>query len=148
MGRKNPSLQHELIKRVLPQIENNLTGTAYKKHIKKFASWARENGYRKLEDITKETIQEYEKHLENAPKKYTPATIHTYLSPVCSAAGIRMEEIKKPRRTAGSISRGRDRDVTGKKVVKNKQGKLQECDQKFEIHPPDDTAESRRRQAV
>ena len=79
MGRKNPSLQHELIKRVLPQIENNLTGTAYKKHIKKFASWARENGYRKLEDITKETIQEYEKHLENAPKKYTPATIHTYL---------------------------------------------------------------------
>ena len=52
MGRKNPSLQHELIKRVLPQIENNLTGTAYKKHIKKFASWARENGYRKLEDIT------------------------------------------------------------------------------------------------
>ena len=131
MGRKNPSLQHELIKRVLPQIENNLTGTAYKKHIKKFASWARENGYRKLEDITKETIQEYEKHLENAPKKYTPATIHTYLSPVCSAAGIRMEEIKKPRRTAGSISRWRDRDVTGKKVVKNKQGKLQECDQKF-----------------
>lgn len=44
MGRKSNSLQHELIKRVLPQIENNLTGTAYKKHIKKFASWREKTG--------------------------------------------------------------------------------------------------------
>lgn len=131
MGRKSNSLQHELIKRVLPQIENNLTGTAYKKHIKKFASWARKNGYRKPEDITKEVVQEYEKYLENKPKKYAAATIHTYLAPVCAAAGVRMEEVKKPRRTAGNISRGRDYDAAGKKVAKNKQGKQQECDQKF-----------------
>lgn len=131
MGRKSNSLQHVLLKRVLPQIENNLTGTAYKKHIKKFASWARENGYRKPEDITKEVVQEYEKYLESKPKKYSAATIHTYLSPVCLAAGVHMEEIKKPRRTAGNISRGRDRDEKGKKVEKNKQGKQQEGNQKF-----------------
>ena len=131
MGRTSNSLQHELIKRVLPEIENNKTGTAYKKHIKAFAAWAKENGYRKPEQITKDVIQDYEKHLEDSPKQYSAATIHTYLAPVCKAAGVGMEEIRKPKRTAGRITRGRDCDATGAKIEKNQQGRRQEHLQKY-----------------
>ena len=99
MGRTSESLQHALIKKVLPKIRNNKTATSYKKHLKSFAKWARENGYRKLEQITEDVVQEYEQHLENDPRQYSPVTIHTYLSPVCAAAGIPMNRIRKPTRT-------------------------------------------------
>lgn len=128
MSRKGNSLQHELILRVLPQIKNNKTGTAYKSRIKDFASWAKSNGYRQPEDLTRETVQEYERYLEQS---FGPATIHTYLAPVCAAVGVKMQEIKKPRRTAGTIKRGRGYDATGAKVEKNKQGKKQEEDPRF-----------------
>lgn len=131
MGRNTSSLQHELIKRVLPQIDNNKTGTAYKKHIKSFAKWAKENGYKKPESITRDVIQEYEKALENNSKGYSPSTIHTYLSPVCSAAGVSMDKIRKPKRTAGNITRGRDHDAEGNPAVQNLQGRKQETDPQY-----------------
>ena len=67
MGRNSNSLQHELLRRVLPDIENNKTSAAYKRHIKNFAKWAKSNGYKKPESITVEVIQEYENYLENNP---------------------------------------------------------------------------------
>ena len=131
MGRKNDSLQHVLIKRILPQIRNNKTGTAYKKHLKRFAKWAKENGYRSPEDITRDVLQEYEQHLEYSPKKYSPATVHTYLAPVCAAAGVPMDQIRKPKRMAGSITRGRNFTATGQETRRNAQGKRQENDPKY-----------------
>lgn len=128
MGRKEPSLQHALIQRVLPKIKNNNTKTSYKKHIKEFADWAKEHGYKRPEDITRDVVQEYERYLERQPKRYGAATIHTYLTPVCAAAGVRMDLIDKPRRTAGTITRGRDRDAKGEKLDRNPQGKKQERD--------------------
>ena len=125
MGRKNPSLQHELILRVLPKIQNNKTGSSYKKHLKNFARWAKSQGYRRPEQITRDVIQEYEQYLEGSPKQYSPATIHTYLTPVCAAADVNMAEIRKPKRTAGSIVRGRRRDADGQEVIRNKQGDRQ-----------------------
>ena len=62
MGRNSNSLQHELLRQVLPNIENNKTSTAYKRHIKNFAKWAKRNGYKKPESITAEVIQEYENY--------------------------------------------------------------------------------------
>lgn len=131
MGRKNDSLQHVLIKRVLPQIQNNRTGRAYKKHIKNFARWAKENGYRRPEDITVTVIQEYEHFLEQSPKEYSPATIHTYLAPICAAVGVPMDAIRKPKRTAGSITRGRDHDASGQALHQNQQGRRQEQSPKY-----------------
>lgn len=131
MGRTSESLQHALIKKVLPKIRNNKTATSYKKHLKSFAKWARENGYRKLEQITEDVVQEYEQHLENDPRQYSPVTIHTYLSPVCAAAGIPMNRIRKPKRTAGSITRGRRRDADGQKVERNGQGDRELNDPRF-----------------
>ena len=132
MGRTSESLQHALIMRVLPKIQNKKTGTAYKKHIKSFSKWAREHGYRRPDQITKDVIQEYEQHLEGSPKGYSPATIHAYLSPVCSAANVNMEEIRKPKRTAGSIVRGRRQNADGQEVSRNRQGDRQANNPKYE----------------
>lgn len=131
MGRKNSSLQHELVLRVLPQIQNNRTGTSYKKCIKNFAKWAKENGHKRPEDITKEVVQEYEQCLESNPKGYSPATIHTYLAPVCAATGVPMDQIRKPKRTSGTITRGRDHDAGGRELQQNTQGRRQESNPKF-----------------
>lgn len=131
MGRKSPSLQHELILRVLPKIQNNKTGSSYKKHLKNFARWAKSQGYRRPEQITRDVIQEYEQYLEGSPKQYSPATIHTYLTPVCAAADVNMAEIRKPKRSAGSIIRGRRLDLDGQVISRNRQGDRQESDQKY-----------------
>lgn len=132
MGRKTESLQHALIKRVLPKIHNNKTGTAYKKNLKNFAKWAKGNGYRTPDQITKEVIQEYEQFLETNPKGYSPVTIHTYIAPVCAATGVPMDQIRKPKRTAGRITRGRDRDANGQELLQNPQGRQQEKSPRYE----------------
>lgn len=131
MGRKSPSLQHELILRVLSKIQNNKTGSSYKKHLKNFARWAKSQGYRRPEQITRDVIQEYEQYLEGSPKQYSPATIHTYLTPVCAAADVNMAEIRKPKRSAGSIIRGRRLDLDGQVISRNRQGDRQESNQKY-----------------
>lgn len=131
MSRTSDSLQYTLLKRVMPQIRNNKTSTAYKKHIKKFTRWAKDNGYKKPEQITKDTIQEYEQYLENSPKEYSPSTIHSYITPICAAVGVKMDEIRKPKRTAGRIIRGRRKDSDGQEVTRNRQGDLQEHDSKY-----------------
>lgn len=131
MGRKSPSLQHELILRVLPKIQNNKTESSYKKHLKNFARWAKSQGYRRPEQITRDVIQEYEQYLEGSPKQYSPATIHTYLTPVCAAADVNMAEIRKPKRTAGSIVRGRRKNLDGQEVSRNRQGDRQERNPKY-----------------
>lgn len=131
MGRKKESLQHALIMRVMPEIENNTTGRSYKKHIKSFSRWAKKRGYTRPEDITREVIQEYEESLEADPKHYSAATIHSYLTPVCRAAGVNMALIRKPRRTAGTITRGRDHDAAGLPLAQNEKGRREENTPKY-----------------
>lgn len=131
MGRKKESLQHALIMRILPEIDNNTTGRSYKKHIKSFSRWAKKRGYTRPEDITREVIQEYEEHLESDPKHYSAATIHSYLTPVCRAAGVNMALIRKPRRTAGTITRGRDHDAAGLPLAQNEKGRREENAPKY-----------------
>ena len=131
MGRKSSSLQHELLLRVMPKIRNNRTGASYKKHIKAFAKWAKSQGYRQPEEITEDVVQGYEQYLETDPRQYSPATIHTYLSPVCAATGVPMKRIRKPKRTAGRISRGRRQDADGQKVERNRQGDREMNDPRF-----------------
>ena len=131
MGRKSESLQHALLGRAMKEKENNNTETLYKKRIKIFVKWAKEQGCKRPEDITKDVVQAYEQVLETAPEGYAPATIHTYLSPVCAAAGVSMREIRKPKRTAGAITRGRDRAADGTRLDRNPDGKRQEGQQKY-----------------
>jgi len=131
MRRTSNRMQYTLLKRVMPKIKNNKTATSYKKHLKNFAKWAKAQGYRTPEQITKEVIQEYEQYLEESPKQYSPATIHAYLTPACAAADVNMSEIRKPKRTSGSIIRGRRKDLDGQEVSRNQQGDRQERNPKY-----------------
>ena len=124
MPRKRNSLKYDLKQQALHNTKNkknNNTKKAYKRHTKKFAIWAKERGCKTMEDVTKEVIQAYEEFLEADPKSYQPSTIHTFLSPVCVAVGVPMDEIRKPRRSSGEIIRSRD-NGTVESSRKNLQG--------------------------
>lgn len=119
------SLQYELLEKInLEQYRNNNTVTAYKKDIKAFSTWAKDNGYKSIKAIGDgtEALQAYSYYLQK--KEYTPATIHRKLSSPCVALGVNMKEINKPKRTSDKIVRGRRMDA-------NKQGKEEERQDKY-----------------
>lgn len=112
-------LKQDLRRTVLPGIKNNNTKRAYSRGIDSFAAWAKnEGGPKHLRDVDADTIQRYTDHLVSDPKNYTPSTIHMKLAPICKGAGVNMDRISKPKRTAGRIVRGRREDA-------NAQGKAQ-----------------------
>ena len=133
MPRKRESLKYALNKRAFQNTKNsknNNTETSYKRSINQFVEWAKKRGYKTVNEVTKETIQEYEEFLEGHPKSYQPSTIHTFLTPICVATGVSMHEIRKPKRTAGRIVRSRDND-TDENNRKNSQGLKEECSPKY-----------------
>ena len=133
MPRKTESLKYALNKRAFQNTKNsknNNTETTYKRSINQFVEWAKERGYKTEDEVTKETIQEYEEFLEGHPKSYQPSTIHTFLTPICVATGVSMDEIRKPKRTAGKIVRSRNKGIDDNKC-KNTQGLKEECDPKY-----------------
>ena len=132
MPRKRESLKYALNKRAFQNTKNsknNNTETSYKRSINQFVEWAKKRGYKTADEVTKETIQEYEEFLEGHPKSYQPSTIHTFLTPICVATGVSMGEIRKPKRTAGKIVRSRNKGTDDK--CKNSQGLREECDPKY-----------------
>ena len=133
MPRRRESLKYALNKRAFQNTKNsknNNTETTYKRSINQFVEWAKKRGYKTADEITKETIQEYEEFLEGHPKSYQPSTIHTFLTPICLATGVTMDEIRKPKRTAGRIVRSRNKGTDDNKC-KNSQGVKEECNPKY-----------------
>ena len=132
MPRRRESLKYALNKRAFQNTKNsknNNTETTYKRSINQFVEWAKKRGYKTADEVTKETIQEYEEFLEGHPKSYQPSTIHTFLTPICVATGVSMDEIRKPKRIAGKIVRSRNKGTDDK--CKNSQGLREECDPKY-----------------
>lgn len=124
MGRYR-SIQSILIESALKGITDNQTVTAYKKDCKLFAAYCKNHGVKRpdqLQGREKELLQEYEKELEAAG--YSPATIHRRLAAPCKATGINMNEIEKPKRTAGKIIRSRNPDA-------NKQGRIEATEARY-----------------
>ena len=133
MPRKRESLKYALNKRAFHNTKNsknNNTETTYKRSINQFVEWAKKRGCKTADEVTKEIIQEYEEFLEGHPKSYQPSTIHTFLTPICVATGVSMDEIRKPKRTAGKIVRSRNKGIDEK--CKNSQGLKEECNPKYE----------------
>lgn len=125
MGRNHQNLKYQLCQAALKGLKDNQTVTGYKRDIKRFAVWCRENtDIKDIDEISTDVIQRYEESLESDARDYTPATIHKLLAPVCRATGASMREIRKPKRTAGTIIRGRNPDS-------NSQGKHQEAEERF-----------------
>ena len=107
---RSNSIQYDLLKSALPQnSKNNNTIKIYKRCIKAFGVWAREQGYKSVMDIrtsgSVKVLQRYEQYLESQTK--SPSSIHTKLAPVCKGLGVPMSEVDKPKRGAGAIKRGR-----------------------------------------
>lgn len=121
---RNNSLKYELKKSLLPTIKNNNTQRSYKRAINSFVEWAKENSVAHLKDVTTDVIQAYTTALEADPKEYSPSIIHAKIAPICKAAGINMDRIRKPKRTADRIIRGRNPDV-------NTQGQRELTDPKY-----------------
>ena len=124
MPRKRNSLKHDLFIAASKNITNNRTRTSYKRAITRFTKWAKEHNIKKKSDITEEAIQLYQLDLNDDPKQYSVATIHTYLAPICKAVDINMNRIRKDKRSSDKITRGRVKS-------KNSQGKHQETDSRF-----------------
>ena len=106
MPRKRNSLKHDLFIAASKNITNNRTRTSYKRAITRFTKWAKEHNIKKQSDITEEVIQLYQLDLNDDPKQYSVATIHTYLAPICKAVDINMNRIRKDKRSSDKIIRG------------------------------------------
>ncbi|HEM5232540.1 site-specific integrase [Streptococcus suis] len=124
MPRKKNSLKHDIFVKATKNVTNNTSRTSYKRSATRFSKWAKENNIKKISDISEEILQAYHDDLKNDPKQYTPATIHTYLAPICKAAGINLSRIRKQKRTSDKIIRGRQQEA-------NAQGKKQELNSRF-----------------
>ncbi|MGU7877992.1 hypothetical protein ACS6ZA_11045 [Streptococcus suis] len=124
MPRKRNSLKHDIFVAATKNVTNNTSRTSYKRSATRFSKWAKVNGVKKISDITEEVLQKYHDDLQQDPKQYTPATIHTYLAPIAKASGINLNRIKKQKRTS-------DRIVRGRKHEANEQGKKQELNSRF-----------------
>lgn len=128
MARNKSSMQYTMLKSALEGVKNNNTTKSYKKLIKRFCIWAKEEGYNNIDQVDVACIQKFELWLENSPKQYAPSTIHKYLAPICKAVNISMSEIRKLKRTSFCIIRGRSLSSTGVPLNQNKRGKAQESD--------------------
>jgi len=114
MGRAKDSLKHQIRTAALTGITDSDSLRAYKRACDAFSVWGREQGIRDLQEVSQDVIQRYADYLASRPEGYTAATIHGKLAPVCKAAGVSMAEIRKPKRTAGRIQRGRSATKTGR----------------------------------
>ncbi|HFU3712615.1 TPA: hypothetical protein ACGOZJ_002138 [Streptococcus suis] len=124
MPRKRNSLKHDIFVAATKDVTNNTSRTSYKRSATRFSKWAKENNIKKISEISEEVLQQYHDDLKNDPKQYTAATIHTYLAPICKAAGINLNRIRKQKRTSDKIIRGRQQEA-------NAQGKRQELNSRF-----------------
>lgn len=107
----------------LDAVKNANTRKSYDNGIKQFTAYLKASGIREYNQIKdmdagarQVLIADYVKHLNR--QRYTSATIHTKLAPVCRALGVAMQEIKKPIRRQGDIVRSIDADF-------NQQGKAE-----------------------
>ena len=79
------------------------TRESYLDWLHKAAGYFKAQGIRRLSDIGKEEMQAYADFLTSSGK--TASSIHSYLTPVCKATGVKLAEIKKPLRHASEFTR-------------------------------------------
>ena len=105
---KKPSLTYRLRQALKDtNIKYSKTREQYMRNIERYGEFCkREWGCKTLEDCKQvEIAQNYADCLHEAG--YSPATIHTYLAPVCRLLGINMSEIEKPIRYVSEYKRSR-----------------------------------------
>lgn len=103
------NLRYELKHRARNGVSDKDTIKNYVSAIDKFCQWASARGINKRSDIPKgksiDLINDYSDYLQN--EGYAAGTVHTYLAPICKGLQVKMCQIKKPRRSARTISKRR-----------------------------------------
>ena len=102
------SMKHDITHFALVGITDRDTMRSYKKSIGEFIDWAKDNGITKTKDMKNRRvsiIDEYSKHLQS--REYSSGTIHTMLAPVCKGLQVSMDQVEKPRRKAGDVTKRR-----------------------------------------
>lgn len=79
------------------------TRSNYYDWLHRAADYFKSQGIRKVSEIGTEQVQAYADHLKDEGK--SASSIHNYLSPLCKAAGVAMEDIDKPIRRASGFKR-------------------------------------------
>lgn len=94
-------------------MQNNCTAKQYKRDIQRFADFCRiELKIREVKDLPQDKIglvNIYIDHLQGEGKR--PASIKTYIAPVCRGFGFSMGETNKPKVGGLSVSKGREHDL-------------------------------------
>lgn len=93
---------------------HGVSAQAYKRAIGSFAEHIKDTygikASRQIEALSApertDIINKYVRTLQD--RGLSPATVHTYIAPVCKGLNVPMQAVDKPRRTAGSITKSRD----------------------------------------
>lgn len=109
MGKKcRQTIGYYCIQRSIQDIDDRHTIKSYRASSKRFQVYCRDVAQINLAYLQvhpREVIQAYADYLVTAG--YSPATVHTYLAPICKAMDVRMYEIDKPLRSIDTITRSR-----------------------------------------
>lgn len=111
------TLKYDMKVTALEGVTNDQTVKQYKARISDFSVWAKsEQGIRCSYEVMDPVslIKKYCEYL--LEKDFTPATVHTYLAPVCKGLNVNMDQIdNKPKRSAGKIikTRNPDKNIRG-----------------------------------
>ena len=137
MARKE-SIQYTMLKLALTDITNDNTTRAYKTEIKRFANYARSQGYKTVDDIVgadpKKVVQAYRDNVL-LPRTRSPSTEHLALAAICKGL-----DIKRPRNHTDpgwddriiSTKRTSDKITRGRHDVANPQGQKEMQSDKFQ----------------
>ena len=90
---------------ILNQIPHNLTKSNYKKIVKRYIEYCRQEFDVKTFEECRGYIQTYSDYLQE--NGYTASTIHTYIAGVCKCWDVPMKLIEKPIRHISEYTKGR-----------------------------------------
>ncbi len=103
------SLKHDIAHRALSGVTDRDTAKNYRASVADFCSWLKtEYGVRNIKDLKGrrvEIINQYSIYLQG--RGYSSGTVHTYLAPICKGLGVGMQQVAKPKRRAGDVTKRR-----------------------------------------
>ena len=111
MGRKRerkPTITQQIMQQVYDKLqthEHDLTRKQYRRQVKQYVKYCREQYNCKSLEECATYIQNYSNYLQE--NRYAASTIHTYLAAVCGIFEVRLSDINKPIRHTAAYTRGR-----------------------------------------
>ena len=102
------SLKHDIAHRALSGVTDRDTSKNYRASVSDFCAWAKTKGIKTIKDLKGrrvDVINQYSKYLQE--RGYSSGTVHTYLAPVCKGLGVGMQQVAKPKRRAGDVTKRR-----------------------------------------